>query len=157
MSDNWLTFVPCDPNFQASQEAIAVALSLLRQFAPTTEEITARGDGSVDFYHAGANAETISCPSCAANLRECWIAAMDEAWQSRFEDLSVVTPCCQTATSLNDLNYDAPMAFGRFALELFNPRTKIEDEQQKQLEQILGTPLKEVWRRSINLGVATRP
>jgi hypothetical protein len=145
MSDNWLAFVPCDPNFQASQEAIAAALSLLRQFAPTTEEITVEGDGSVAFFHAGSNLESISCPSCGADLQDWWGDAMNEAWKSHFENLSIVTPCCRNATSLNNLSYDWPMAFGRFALELFNPRTKIGDEQRKQLEQTLGTPLKTVW------------
>ena len=148
MSDNWLTFVPSDPNFLPNQEAITTALGLLRQFAPAAQDITVESDGEVNFFDAGSNFESISCPSCGADLESWWGDAMDQEWKkSRFENLSVVTPCCGSATSLNDLNYDFPMAFGRFALELFNPRIgSISDEQRIQLEQILGTSLKMVWR-----------
>ena len=145
MSDNWLTFVPRDPHFQPSQEAIEAALSLLREFAPAAEGITDESNDNVNLFHAGSNLESISCPSCGADLKDWWGDAVNEAWKSHFENLSVVTPCCRNAASLNDLNYEMPMAFGRFALELFNPRTNIGDEQRKHLEQVLGTPLRAVW------------
>jgi hypothetical protein len=145
VSDNWLAFVPCDPNFQPSQGAIAAALNLVREFAPAAEGVTGESDDSVNFFHAGSNLESISCPSCGADLKDWWGDAMNEAWKSHFENLSIVTPCCRAATSLNELNYNFPMAFGKFAIELFNPRTIVGDEQRKQLERTLGTPLKAVW------------
>jgi hypothetical protein len=149
VSNNWLIFVPCDPQFHPREEDIAVALNYLRELAPRANDITVESDGSVNLFHAGSNFETVSCPTCGAKIsREGWIAALEEAWESRFEDLSIITPCCSSDTSLNDLNYDMPMAFGRFALELSNRRIgHIPDVQRKRLEQILKTPLKIVWKQ----------
>lgn len=42
---------------------------------------------------------------------------MDAAYSHGFEDLRFETSFCATRTTLNDLLYERPAGFGRFALE----------------------------------------
>ncbi len=147
MSDNILRLVPHDPDFRPSEDAIAVSLGIWREVAPAAESIAAESEDGGTFFGAGENAESIACPSCGADLQRWWGDAMDQASKSRFENLSVATPCCQRATSLNDLVYVWPAAFGSFALAMTNPGIPtIADEQHKRIEQALGSPLKVIWQ-----------
>jgi hypothetical protein len=43
---------------------------------------------------------------------------MDAAYSHGFEDLRFETGCCATRTTLNDLLYEWPAGFARFALEV---------------------------------------
>jgi len=96
----------------------------------------------------GANMERITCPSCGTDLQDWWGNAMSEAWNSSYENLSVVTSCCQTSTSLNDLVYIWPTAFDRFALVIANPGVaSLASGQLKKIGLALGSPLKVIWQR----------
>ena len=147
MSDNYLQLVSVDPFWLPSPEALMASLSILRKFVPAAESVSAESKKHVTFFDAGTNLERITCPSCGSDLRCWWGGVMDEAWNSKFENLSVVTPCCHTSTSLNDLVYTWPMAFGRFALVITNPGvTSLANEQIKEIELAVGSSLKVIWK-----------
>jgi hypothetical protein len=145
MSDSWIQFVPADPTWQPSQVAADRAAAELRQIAPKADEVNATFHETVEFFDPGANWSGVKCPKCAADLEEWWGSAMSRAHKHSFSDLTVVTPCCSSETSLNDLDYEWPAAFGRFVLEAMNPNIgNTTPEQDETLEKALGAPLRKV-------------
>lgn len=148
LSDHTLRLVPGDPEWQPTAEAAAHALALFSTFVPRADGVTVRVEDDVTFFDAGGNTEIVECPACDADADPWWADAMDRAAEDAFADLAIVTPCCRTKTSLNDLRYVWPAAFGRFALEALNPGIgALSDEQVETLETALGTPLRVVWQR----------
>jgi hypothetical protein len=148
MSDHYLRLVPVDPDWRPTPEAAEAAAGLLARLFPDAYDCCVDFTEGVAFFDAGANAESISCPSCHADLDGWWDQAMGVAYETGFRELSVETPCCRARTSLNDLAYVWPAAFGSFALEVSNPGVQfITDEQRLALETALGSPLKVVWQR----------
>jgi hypothetical protein len=147
MSENYLRLVPADPKWKPSPEAAEAAVQVLAKLLPAAEHVCSHSEDGVSFYDAGANTESISCPGCGSDLGDWWGEAMGEAFASGFTDLSVVTPCCAAKTSLNDLNYVWPAAFGSFALEAANPGVSaFTDAHRTALEEALGVSLKTVWQ-----------
>jgi hypothetical protein len=61
-------------------------------------------------------------------------------------DLSVETPCCGRASTLNDLDYDSPQGMPCFAISLMNPAPDLEPEERLKVEAVLGIPLRIIWR-----------
>jgi hypothetical protein len=146
MSDNWLQFVPRDPRFRPSAESAERAVELLGSFLPFAEDITAEFKEDIEFFHPGGNWQGVRCPACGADAEEWWSEAVDQAASSHFDNLTVVAPCCGAATSLDELDYVWPAAFGQFVLEAMNPNVRdTTPEQDAELAKVLGTPFRKVW------------
>ena len=97
-----------------------------------------------EFFTAGTNFQSVFCPFCEVDITEWWVEKM-RALGDDFRCLSAETPCCHRATSLNDLDYVGQQGFGCFALELMNPGADLEPEELRQMESIVGLPLRIVW------------
>src|SRR4051812_45821457 len=124
MSDNWLQFVPTDPEFRPSPEAAERARRLLATFVPQADEVNVEFNDSVAFYDAGGNWSGVYCPACGIDAEAWWVAAMDAAYASAFGDLYSRAPCCGARISLNEMYYPWPVAFGRFMIEAMNPNVR---------------------------------
>jgi hypothetical protein len=145
MSDNWLRYVPVDPQFQPSPSAAKAAEALLISFLPEAEEVNSEFTESVAFIDPGANWSGVQCPSCAADAQAWWNDAMSVAAQADFTSLSVQAPCCAAMTSLNAMHYVWPAAFGRYVVEAMNPNVKsLSAIQLSQLATTLGCAVTEV-------------
>lgn len=146
MSDNWLQFIPSDPQFQPSSEAAEQARALLASFVPQSDEVLALFKNSTEFFHPGANWSGVECSACGADAEPWWQEAMDVASQSHFKNLIVTAPCCGAHVSLNELRYVWPAAFGRFALEAMNPNIRdLAPAQESRLSELVGQNLHKVW------------
>lgn len=147
MSDNYLHLVPCDPHWQPEAEAAEKAVEITRRLFRQAEHVGVGYKEGVTFFDAGANAESVHCAFCGSDLEDWWGGAMDEAAASDFADLAVVTPCCGKSTSLNDLRYVWPAAFGTCALMVVNPgATSLGADQLRIIELAIGSPLKVIWQ-----------
>lgn len=146
MSDNWLQFIPSDPDFQPTISSAEAARQLLASFVPDADEVNAEFKSSKQFFHPGGNWSGVKCPACGADLEEWWEQAMGTASKTAFANLAVSTPCCGASTSLNDLNYVWPAGFGRFVLEAMNPNIEnLTPSQENQLAERLGRELRKIW------------
>ncbi len=146
MSDNWLQFVPDDPNFQPSLEAAKDAEKMLASYTPDAGSVVATYHQSIVFFHPGGNWSGVECPACGSDIETWWQDAMRDSAQNQFQDLMASTPCCATHISLNELRYVWPAAFGRFVLEAMNPNVKdITLDQEHLLSNRLGCKLRKVW------------
>lgn len=142
MSDDWIQFVPADPKAQPTKEAADKAVRLLKSFAPDADEVTATFTEDTEFFHPGVNWSGVRCPVCGADVELWWEDAMD---RESFSDLTVQTPCCRSHTSLNDLHYVWPAAFGRFVVEAMNANIgETTAEQERALSDALGLQLRKV-------------
>ena len=147
MSDTFLHLVPNDPRWHPEEAAATAAVKIARGLFPLAEHVAVEYEEGVTFFDAGANTESIHCPFCGNDLEDWWGEAMDQAAASRFEDLSVTTPCCHKASSLNDLRYVWPAAFGVCALTVVNPGVaSLASEQLRTIEQAMGSPLEAIWQ-----------
>lgn len=145
MSDSYLRYVPVNPKFQPQPASAASAEALLSGYFPEAEEISAEFLADVEFIDAGSNWSGVFCPLCGEDVEQWWDDAMDEAAESRFENLDVCTPCCKGKTALNHLRYGWPVGFGRFVIEATNPNSKGLDANQLQaLSEAIGCEMQEV-------------
>ncbi len=73
---------------------------------------------------------------------------MDEDYSDDgFKLAAYATPCCGKIGTLNELVYEWPQGFGRFALDAMNANIgKLEDRYKQEFENILGTKLRVIYR-----------
>lgn len=59
----------------------------------------------------------------------------------------MAVPCRGATCSLDDLDYRGPTGFARFRLQVLYPERHLAAEELAQLEDILGSYLRQVWIR----------
>jgi hypothetical protein len=146
VSDSWIQFVPADPHAQPTKEAAEKSVQLLASYAPDADEVTARFEENPGFFDPGENWSGVQCPTCGADIEPWWGDAMSRAWEENsFQDLTVTTPCCGSRTSLNDLHYIWPAAFGRFVVQAMNANIgDTTTEQDRALSECLSLPIRKI-------------
>ncbi len=160
MSVNVIRLIPTKsdyvPHASLQRRAADVLKSLLPNHYFDQTDVTARVTEHVEFIDQGGNFERILCPFCSTEMPlEWWHQAMDNAYKTYFEDLRVLTPCCHTNCSLNDLHYEWPAGFARFTLEAVEPYTlgpggeiqllDLNEGTLNMLEGILKCRLRIIW------------
>jgi hypothetical protein len=147
MSTHFIILIPTIPTFVPTDGILEKAKYLFAQFLPGAEEIEAVMAEEIKFVDQGENFERVCCPGCGSELQTAWWhEAMDKAYETKFGNLNLVTPCCGLATSLNDLDYRWPAGFARCQLSARGPQQKeVSPEHVQQLEHLLGTKLRQIW------------
>ena len=147
MSDNWMIVIAADPLAVPPKEHAEAAFSLLKTIRPDGEDPELYLSDIPDFFDCGANFGSVFCPFCGTEIREWWGNPINK-WSNSADrrDLSVVTPCCGRATTLNDLDYNRPQGFACVAITLMNPYSDLEPEERQQVEASLGLPVRIIWR-----------
>ena len=145
MSDTFLRFIPVNPDFVpevANQDRAKEYL--IHIFKKIEIEVIETDD--VEFVDPGANFENVYCNLCGEELEtETWQEAMDEGYKTVFQNLSFITRCCHSLTSLNELKYHWPAGFAKFMISLLKPCLDIKENELKELENILGTKIRKIW------------
>jgi hypothetical protein len=110
---------PKDPIFAPEPDDIEQCLRHLRGLLPACSVVWNTFD-SIQFLHCGSALRSVTCPHCGQTLSsDVWHDMMDSAYDPfRFADLSVVMPCCETVSALNELIYVEPCGFSRHACEI---------------------------------------
>jgi hypothetical protein len=146
VSDNVLRIIAVEPTWTPAPSAANAAKELLRRLAPAAEIVEADRYDETVFIDQGGNWERVGCPSCGVELDTVWWQDnMDRAYQSRFRSLEVVTPCCASATTLNDLDFQWPVGFARFEICARNPRRGwLDAGELDELERALGVRIRQV-------------
>ncbi len=153
MSFNLLQLIPADPEYvpdaTAQQAAQRIFASLVSGEGEETEvsevpEVTVEVSDTIQFFDAGTSWERTLCPNCRSHLSvEWWQQAMDSAYSTGFQNLDSKLPCCGSVRSLNELTYEMPQGFARFALIARDPNVNsISESNLRQLETILGCSLR---------------
>lgn len=148
MSENWIALVPEDPHFIPDPARQSLARARFAEMAPEADDIEIIVSETVRFFDCGGNFDTIVCPACGEEIPLAWWQErMDDDFEDGFKLDRYGTPCCHSARTLRELLYDWPQTFGRFALDARNPNIgTLDAEQQRELEEILGTKLIVVYQ-----------
>jgi hypothetical protein len=149
MSDDFIVLVPSDSKFAASPDAQRRVAAILRRLAPSADSIEPEVSEAIRFHDAGSNFESISCPRCAAEISIDW-------WQDRMDDDAIEdgfrlerypAPCCGASLTLNELEYDAPQAFGRTSWTVQNANVgELDETAHQELEAAAETSLVAVYQ-----------
>ncbi len=71
----------------------------------------------------------------------------DPAVPGGFALTPIAMPCCGMTSTLNDLIYDWPQAFGRFALCAEDPNVgTLSASEEQELYALLGTGLRTIYQ-----------
>lgn len=143
-SGNQLKIIPTDPNFEPSKIKQRDGLLALSRICKDNE-ITSTLNRDVVFVDPGQGFEKVLCNHCGQIIDvEYWQQSMDTAHQKSFTDLTIQTPCCNTLTTLNRLEYIAPSGFSKFQFTIINPDLdEIEISHIKpELEKIFTVELR---------------
>ena len=145
MPDNVLKLIPLDPQYVPEASAQFEVKGLLATMLPDAESIKVTVTDHVRFIDQGANFESVFCPNCGSELdRRWWQQAMNAAAKIGFSDLQVITPCCGSTLSLNNLRYVWPAGFARFVLEARNPNGDVSDENLRQIGRLLNSDMRKI-------------
>jgi hypothetical protein len=148
MSDTILSLIPQDPSHMPDASAQESAVSLLRSLAPQADRVEAQVFDNVTFIDQGENFESVHCPGCKIEVEiASWQEWMSKASESEFRDLSLTMPCCGGSTSLNDLIYEWPAGFARFALVIQNPNIDgwLGAEKLAEVGDVVGCKLRQIY------------
>jgi hypothetical protein len=119
--DSSLRFHAVDPTAELAGSAVGPVTDRLRRAFPDAGDVIVQRWETTQLIDNGANLDRVVCPTCGDEI-DGWGELMDDAWDGvGFGDLSIVTPCCGTATSLEQLTYEWPLGFGRYSLDVHEP------------------------------------
>jgi hypothetical protein len=147
MSETWLRIIPIDPNYVPDAARQGKAVQLFQSLVSEADDIHVRITEMVQFIDQGTNFERVVCHNCHAEISTGWWQhAMDTAHEEHFSNLDIITPCCHTTMSLNDLDYEWPAGFARFRLEAMNPNiASLPQEWIDRMAPMLGCPHRIIW------------
>jgi hypothetical protein len=148
MSDNWIQLVPEDPTCIPRLAKQQLARARFRKIAPLAAKIENVVYDTVQFFDCAANFERVLCPSCQQEISlGWWSERMNEDYNGGFALAELATPCCGANCTLNQLVYEWPQRFGRYALSAKNPSIgKLKAQDRRELEKILETKLSVVYQ-----------
>lgn len=149
MSSDWIVLIPCQPHYVPDVVRQLRARARFAELAPDADEIAIRVYERIRFFDCGANFERVLCPSCSAELPfSWWQLRMDEDYKNDgFELARYGMPCCSATHPLNELVYQEPQGFARFAIAAINLNVSdLSDRDQAEFERILGTRLLVIYQ-----------
>lgn len=149
MSDNWIALIPEDSRHVPNATRQTRARDRFAEILPDADEIEIKVSDNIQFFDCGQNFERVCCPSCNAEMPiEWWQDRMDDDYvDGGFQLRKYLTPCCNVEHSLDQLIYEWPQGFARFALDAMNPNIgRLTDQHKTEFEEILGTRLRVIYQ-----------
>lgn len=145
MSSDIFKLIPTDARWQPNTVQAGRARDLLARLAPaspdrTDQHIELCWHAEIEFVDCGSNLETITCPRCRTAIDTGWWSEqLSERYDHGFADLTTTMRCCRQELGFDELDYDWPCGFARFAIELWNPdRERFSSEELAELADALG-------------------
>lgn len=145
MSDVFLRLIAGEPDFIPTMMSLETLEQMLHRIFPNADEITVSITDTTKFVDPGSNFEEVCCPYCGVNLISWWGEEMDKAFEGDFRDLSIITPCCDRSSSLNDLHYHWTAGFSRCKIEIRNPSGDLDENQMNGLIEVMGCDIRKIW------------
>ncbi|MFF8401706.1 hypothetical protein ACF06P_08745 [Streptomyces sp. NPDC015684] len=149
MSDDVLSIIPSDPQWQPDRDTAARVVALVEDLTASAAdgaEVEMTWHDVVVVVDCGTNLERIGCPLCQGTLdRQWWGDLLEDHCDDGFTTLAIDVPCCGGATTLDALDYDWPCGFARFEIAIWNPeRPWFSDDELAALADRLGHPVRQI-------------
>ena len=132
--------IPSDPKVSFNRNDAANLIQMLAIRFPD-KEIAACLGSEISFVDCGEGLEKINCPNCNKEIpMEFWQKEMEKAYQNKFSNLNITTPCCGKISNLNNLKYTRDCCFAKFILSIQDPDESVLNEVDllKELENKSG-------------------
>jgi hypothetical protein len=145
MSDHTTIIIPGEPRYVPEEAAVAAAVRRLRELIPEADDIHHETAEHVVFRDCGGNFELIRCPACRQEIDVGrWQDWMDRDYSESggFSLQPISVPCCNRSLTLDELAYEWPQGFSRFALLARNPGKQLSPAARAELETVLGCKLR---------------
>lgn len=126
MSETVQKIIPVDIETELSEDFVNDAIAFINNHYGEVE-IEYIDYEEVTFIDCGTNLKTIKCNNCDEVLSIEWWGSQMSNWYEN-HDLSIILPCCEAETSLNDLNYNLDCGFSTFEFRLLNPMEYVDVE-----------------------------
>ena len=147
MSDTVCKIIPADPNTKIASDKMDAAKKYIEDILEC-DSVNVQYSDNPKFIDCGSNLERIKCPVCGRELGfDWWQGAMSTASKSSFTGLDVVLPCCNKASSLNELDYDFKCGFASCEIDIVNPAKDIDDELIEAISKLLACDISVVIAR----------
>ena len=135
--------MPDSPDWAPYGHSIVGALDWCESAFPDAHDIQVNLTKRIRFFDGGMNQESILCPWCGQRIEsDWWQQHMQFSSDTAFESRHFPTPCCLTATDLNELSYQWPCGFARFRIAVLNPGRSPTYEDLDNLRFIVGFKLR---------------
>jgi hypothetical protein len=116
-----LNFIPVEPERTIDKETAIRLIEIISKHFPN-KEIEIHIDSIISFIVCGDGLDKISCPFCNKEVsQKFWQESMDQAFQTRFFDRKIKTPCCNKFVDLNDLKYNQECGFSKLCITVKTP------------------------------------
>ncbi len=151
MHDEWALVIPVDPTVVPDPVAQFKALQLWASRDKTGASKALELHTDIRYYPPMEGAlSNVCCPHCRSHIEPAWFdEAVHAAKQGKYANLIAWIPCCDTCVSLNELRVKSgflPYGFAKFSLRGYRPDPlSLGQLTVRQLEGILGCPLRVVW------------
>jgi len=148
MGDNFVYFVNCNPWARPASTNADAACEIIRGAIKHCDYIEISHGEKVKVYFNAEGGWDTFCPRCGRQMAmddvTDWLSA-DYDCNTGFQLAPRAMPCCEASLRLNDLAFDPPVAFAKFAIEVKNPKWVFEDEVPSAAEVKV---LSELYRRT---------
>jgi hypothetical protein len=143
MSTRIQYLVPIDPLLVPSKAAIESAVLALNA-AVKARKIEVMLPGKIIFFDCGEGFEAVTCPKCGSDLMPTWQEWMNTSYDENngFTLSSRSLSCCGTKLRLDQLHYMHFMAFGSFALAIYDTDKTLSDTEWNDITLRVGQELK---------------
>ena len=141
MSDYYIHIIPVDPRYVPETQAQNAAIATLRAMLIRADDIWDKSENKIVFRDCGKNFEQVRCPGCGADLSiDTWQELMDADYSEEegFHLEPFPLSCCNQRYTLNDLVYEMPQGFSRYALSALNIDQSLTETLITKLEDALG-------------------
>jgi hypothetical protein len=137
---------PVDPDFTPEALSMQIAMDYVAEVLPHVEDIRSVLHKNIVFIDPGCDLYRVTCPSCGADLLEngYWGKVMKVVFDKGIDNPTVIPPCCGEETYIFSLEYDPPVGFARYILEMTNSGKELPDYHIMSLEAFLDCRLRQI-------------
>lgn len=142
MSEQILKLIPVRIGLIPELAEMKVIKTALENMTVYFESIKFDITPKLEYIDCGDNLYSVKCNLCNTDASEWWGDHMLNSREHDYKKRVLVTPCCHTETSLENLIYIDDIGFSKFVLEIINPSRELDPEEIETISELFGCELK---------------
>ncbi|TET37790.1 MAG: hypothetical protein E3J72_05320 [Planctomycetota bacterium] len=149
MAIDKIILFPVDMSFIPESLAMEIVMDYTAEVLPNSEDIKTIIYKNIAFIEPGCALSKVTCMNCGADLLEngYWRNWMDALCDKGIVNPTMILPCCGLETYIDALNYEPPVGFSRYVLEITKPGKDLPEHHQISLEMFLKCRLRKILVR----------
>jgi len=141
-----LKLIPKETIDTKDVETLKNILLFIKEHFPLNEAGLFIGHNPV-FVDCGENFESIYCPNCKSDMTTDWQHLMGKASEKNFNDLKIITTCCNSSTNLDELDYKDHCGFSKIIFTVDSYQKGSEKKLIADIKEKFGFQLEPIFAR----------